>query len=480
MRGFAPACFWTHCAALRSPSTVMGMKRKALRVGIVVLGCDKNTADAECFAGALSERLPKGAAIVALSEPGETLPCLDAVVIFTCAFIHDAKTESVETILSWTASKRQRGNLERVYVAGCLSERYKAELEKEIPEADGFVGVHELDLLLQALGDSGVGAVSGSCGSHRARKRLDNKPYAFLKIADGCDRRCTFCIIPAIKGGFASVPREQILAEAEGLLASGVRVINLVAQDTTAYGTDLYTDYRLADLLADICALPGNFWVRCLYCYPNGIGEALIKTMAAQPKIVPYLDIPLQHVSPRILKAMGRPEKPDKVAALLARLRRKVPGIVFRTTMLTGFPGEDEEDHRAMLEFMAAQRFEWLGAFTYSPEEGSPAASMKPKVPAAVARRRRDAVMELQAGITETFNRRREGAKELVLVEEFEEETGLWKGRSRSEAPEVDGMILIEGRPELQPGQFVTVDLIRADVYDMYARVLKDSPVCVS
>jgi len=202
--------------------------------------------------------------------------------------------------------------------------------------------------------------------------------------------------------------------------------------------------------------------------------------MAAQPKIVPYLDIPLQHVTPRILKAMGRPEKPDKVAALLARLREVIPGIVFRTTMLTGFPGEDEEDHRAMLDFMAAQRFEWLGAFTYSPEEGSPAASMKPKVPAAVARRRREAVMELQAGITETFNRRREGARELVLVEEFEEETGLWKGRSRSEAPEVDGMILIEGRPELQPGQFVTVELTRADIYDMYARVLKDSPECVS
>lgn len=457
----------------------MGVNRKEPRVGIVVLGCDKNTADAECFAGALAERLPKGAEILAVSEPGEGLPPLDAVVIFTCAFIHDAKTESIETILSWTASKRQRGNPERVYIAGCLSERYKAELEAEIPEADGFVGVHELDRLLRQIAGSRGDSTDGVCG-HRTRKRLDNKPYAFLKIADGCDRSCTFCIIPAIKGGFTSVPREQILAEAEGLLASGIREINLVAQDTTAYGTDLYTDYRLADLLADICALPGNFWVRCLYSYPNGISEALIETMAAQPKIVPYLDIPLQHVSPRILKAMGRPEKPDKVAALLARLREVIPGIVFRTTMLTGFPGEDEEDHRAMLDFMAAQRFEWLGAFTYSPEEGSPAASMKPKVPAAVARRRREAVMELQAGITETFNRRREGARELVLVEEFEEETGLWKGRSRSEAPEVDGMILIEGRPELQPGQFVTVELTRADIYDMYARVLKDSPECVS
>lgn len=453
----------------------MGMKRKASCVGIVVLGCDKNTADAERFAGALSERLPKDAEIVALSEPGETLPRLDAVVVFTCAFIHDAKTESVETILNWTASKVNHGNPERVYVAGCLSERYKAELEAEIPEADGFVGVHELDRLLRQIAGRGNDSTDGACG-HQTRKRLDNKPYAFLKIADGCDRSCTFCIIPAIKGGLASVPREQILAEAEGLLVSGIREINLVAQDTTAYGTDLYTDYRLANLLTDLCALPGNFWIRCLYCYPNGINEALIETMAAQPKIVPYLDIPLQHVSPRILKAMGRPEKANKVTALLARLRRMVPGIVFRTTMLTGFPGEDEEDHQAMLDFMATQRFEWLGAFTYSAEEGSAAASMKPKVPAGVAQRRRDAVMELQAGITDAFNKGREGTTELVLLEEFEEETGLWKGRSRSEAPEVDGMILVEGRTELQPGQFVTVELTRADLYDMYASIL-DPPL---
>lgn len=449
---------------------------KGPRIGIVVLGCDKNTADAERFAGALEQQLPSGAEVRALSDPDAAPPGLDAVILFTCAFIHDAKTESVETILTWTASKTDRNSPGRVYVAGCLSERYRTELEAEIPEVDGFFGIHELDALLRHVcGPYGAGAPH-LCGAGPGRKRLDNKPYAFLKIADGCDRACTFCIIPGIKGGLSSIPREAVLAEAEALVRSGVRELNLVAQDTTAYGGDLYEDYRLADLLGDLCAVPGDFWVRCLYCYPSGISDALAQQMAAQPKIVPYLDIPLQHVSPRILKAMGRPEKADKIASLLARLRKAVPGIVFRTTMLTGFPGETEEDHQAMLYFMAAQRFEWLGAFTYSPEEGSPAASMRPKVPAVVARKRRDAVMELQAGITEAFNRGREDVRELVLVEEFEEETGLWKGRSRSEAPEVDGMILIEGGPELRPGQFVTVELTRADLYDMYARVLKDSP----
>ncbi|NLV46248.1 MAG: 30S ribosomal protein S12 methylthiotransferase RimO [Candidatus Hydrogenedentes bacterium] len=440
------------------------------RIGIVVLGCDKNTADAEHFAGRLEERLSKRVTVLAAGTPDDSPPDLDAVIIFTCAFIHDAKTESVEMILAWTTFRTEWGVPGRVYVAGCLSERYRKELEAEIPEVDAFVGIHELDALLARIGGM-VSEEAVACDEFTPRKRLTDMPYGFLKIADGCDRKCTFCVIPDIKGPFASLPKETLLADAAALVASGVREINLVAQDTTAYGKDLYAHYGLAELLGDLCALPGDFWIRCLYCYPNGITDALIAQMVAQSKIAPYLDIPLQHVSPPVLKAMGRPEKARDVAALLGRLRREIPGMVLRTTMLVGFPGETEEDHQAMLKFIEEQHFEWLGAFTYSAEEGSPAARMKGHVPGPVARRRREAVMALQAEITEAFNQRREGHEDRVLIEEFDREMGLWKGRSRAEAPEVDGAVYVEADPSLASGIFVRVRMTRADGYDIHARV---------
>lgn len=440
------------------------------RIGIVVLGCDKNTADAEHFAGKLEERLSKRVTVLAAGTPDDSPPELDAVVIFTCAFIHDAKRESVEMILAWTACRTERGAPGRVYVAGCLSERYRKELEAEIPEVDAFVGIHELDNLLARF-DGMVSDEAAVCGGFAPRKRLTDMPYAFLKIADGCDRKCTFCVIPDIKGPFVSIPKETLLADAATLVASGVREINLVAQDTTAYGRDRYAHYGLAELLGDLSAIPGDFWIRCLYCYPNGITDALIAQMVAQPKIAPYLDMPLQHVSPPILKAMGRPEKARDVAALLSRLRKEIPSIVLRTTMLVGFPGETEEDHQLMLKFIEEQRFEWLGAFTYSAEEGSPAARMRGRISGTVARRRREAVMELQAEITEQFNQRREGSGDLVLIEEFDRELGLWKGRSRAEAPEVDGAVYIQANPNLASGSFVRVKMTRADGYDIHARV---------
>lgn len=446
--------------------------RNKPNIGIVVLGCDKNTADAEHFAGGLEKRLPKGGTVLACANPDDVPPDLDVVIIFTCAFIHDAKVESIEMILAWTALKAERGTPGRVYVAGCLAERYRKELEAEIPEVDGFFGVHELDLLFERLGEIYIEPNAGSSDGLVARKRLVPASYAFLKIADGCDRACTFCVIPRIKGAFNSVPREMLLADASALVASGVREINLVAQDTTAYGKDLYRDYGLAELLEDLCAIPGDFWIRCLYCYPNGITDALIRQMIAQPKIAPYLDIPLQHISPPVLKAMGRPEKARDVAALLRRLREEIPGLVLRTTMLTGFPGEGEGDHQAMLQFITEHAFEWLGAFTFSPEEGSPAARMKGRVAPSLARRRREAVMELQAGITERFNKNREGSEALVLVEEFDPEMGLWKGRSRAEAPDVDGMVLVKSDVPLQPGQFVRVKLTEAVLYDIRGEVI--------
>lgn len=447
---------------------------KTSRIGILVLGCDKNMADAEHFAGVLKRRLPGNTEIRSIEAPDDNAAGLNAIVIFTCAFIHDAKEESIEAILAWTAFRRDQGAPRAIYVAGCLSQRYKKELEAEMPEVDGFFGIHELDTLADRLCSHSSRRLPVSTCRFPVRKRLSKNPYAFLKIADGCDRKCTFCIIPAIKGRISvSIPKDNVLADAAALITSGVRELNLVAQDITGYGKDCYSTYRLADLLADLCALPGDFWIRCLYCYPVGITNALLEQLACQPKIVPYLDLPLQHVSPAVLKAMGRPEKTTYVANLLDKLRSKVPGIVLRTTMMVGFPGETEADHHAMLDFIHAQSFPWLGAFLYSPEEDTPAASLKNRVPKRIAQQRFDTVMQAQAEITGRFNQLRVGTTERVLIEGYDADMELWKGRSRAEAPEVDGMILIEHDGELVPGQFVQVEVTRAEVYDVYGRIEK-------
>ncbi|OQB36268.1 MAG: Ribosomal protein S12 methylthiotransferase RimO [Candidatus Hydrogenedentes bacterium ADurb.Bin179] len=446
------------------------------RIGIIVLGCDKNTADAEHFAGVLEQRLPENTEIRSLEAPNETTTDLDAVVIFTCAFIGDAKEESIAAILAWTALRQEQGVPRRIYVAGCLSQRYRKELEVEMPEVDGLFGIHELAALAELLCGKRKRRLPITTCRYPVRKRLNEKPYAFLKIADGCGRGCTFCIIPAIKGRRSvSLPKEKILADATALIASGVRELNLVAQDITEYGKDCYSEYRLANLLADLCALQGDFWIRCLYCYPTGITDATLEQLAGQPKVVPYLDIPLQHVSPAMLRAMGRPEKTTYVADLLDKVRSKVPGIVVRTTMMVGFPGETDADHHAMLDFIQAQSFPWLGAFVYSPEEDTPAASLKNRVPKRIAQQRFDTIMQTQAAITEQFNQMRIGTMDQVLIEGYDADMGIWKGRSRAEAPEVDGMMLIEHDGPLTPGQFIQARITRAEVYDVYGRVVRDS-----
>lgn len=438
-------------------------------IGIIVLGCDKNTADAERMAGMLSARLPESANIQGITEDTGDVSSLDAVVIYTCAFIHDAKEESIETILEWCRRKADSGSPRRVYVVGCLSERYAAELREEIPEVDGFFGVHEIKDILNAIcGDT---VIRKNKADLPTRKQLDSKPYAFLKIADGCNHACTFCIIPAIKGEYLSRSREILLAEAQELITSGIREINLVAQDTTAYGRDLYPDYRLPDLLRDLCAIPGDFWIRCLYCYPSGINDALIEQLATQPKIVPYLDIPLQHVSPPILKAMLRPAPEQDIPALITHLRHAIPGLAVRTTMMVGFPGETEEDHKIMLDTIQEIGFQWLGAFTFCPEEGTVAATMTNGVPEEIAQERYEALMELQAEITAGFNASREGQRVRVLVEAYDDDLNAWTARSAAEAPEVDGAVLIHPHPAIRPGEFIEVELLEASLYDITAKV---------
>lgn len=438
-------------------------------IGIVILGCDKNTADAEHFAGALAQHLPPGTQIHSVQEPNSQMPPMDAVIIFTCAFITDAQEESVSAILEWVHAKEEWRNPARVFVAGCLPQRYREELEQSLPEVDGFAGVHGLNQLLYTIISKRTHLTTGP-----KRKRLDSHPYAFLKIADGCNRACSFCIIPKIKGRHRSTSKETLLADAAALLNSGVREINLVAQDLTAYGKDQRMGYRLSDLLKDLCALPGDFWIRCLYCYPTGINDTLLETMASKSKIVPYLDIPLQHISPKILKSMGRKETLASVRILLNKIRARLPNVALRTTMMVGFPGETEDDHKQMLDFIQEQSFTWVGAFKYSSEVGTPAASMRPRVSARIAQRRYEAVMELQAQITAMFNESRVGKHSIVLIEAYDPVMGLWRGRSASEAPEVDGMVWVEPASNLGVGQFRKVVFTRADMYDMYARTLDE------
>lgn len=450
------------------------MERKnPLQAGIVILGCDKNTADAEHFAGRLKSACGDRIQVVQAAAPEESAVDLDVIVIFSCAFILDAKTESVEMILSWIDARKTASTDPQIFVVGCLSQRYKKELEAELPEVTGFYGIDELDGLLLRLR-----RLCDAEGQDRdksvKRKRLSQVPYAFLKIADGCDRACSYCVIPEIKGRFYSVPREALLGDARALIDSGVREINVVAQDTTAYGHDLYRDYGFAQLLRDLCALPGDFWLRCLYCYPDAITPELIEVIADEKKIVPYLDVPLQHSAPSVLRAMGRSWNGVDIRALLRQLRTTIPGLVLRTTMLVGFPGETEADHQHMLQFMEEQRFEWLGAFPFSAEEGSPAAAMSAQLPAEVIQERWEAVMGLQALITGEFMAGRAGGEELVLIDAPDEDTHLWRCRSAFEAPEVDGTLYLAPAPGLAPGQWHKVRVVQAEVYDLYCRLKED------
>ncbi len=446
--------------------------KKRRRVGLVTLGCDKNTVDNEYLAGLLEDA---GCEIVPHADAEDTFD-LDAVVITTCGFIGDAKEESLDALLAWSERKKERGDPARVFVAGCLSQRYAGDLLEELPELDGIAGVGQFEHLaamVLAAGSAPRKQVHDTprveVYRHLRRRRLDDAPHAFLKISDGCNHGCTFCSIPLMKGRLRSVPREVLLAEAEELVAKGVRELILVAQDLAAYGKDTSERYRLPDLLNDLTALEGDFRVRCLYVYPGGVTDALIDTLAHNPKVTPYLDIPLQHTDPDVLKTMRRPFSNVSTLPLVEKLRERVPDIALRTTMIVGFPGETPKAHRAMLEALTELRFNWLGAFEYSREEDTPAGRMAKQVGAATRRKRWNAVMELQAEITAEINEARVGTKTRVLIEGAGPR-GTYFGRSAWEAPEVDGTVFVHSATPLRVGDFVNAEITRADVYDVHAR----------
>lgn len=440
------------------------------------MGCDKNTVDNEYLAGLFEAR---GCGVVFEPSPSDAATP-DAVVVLTCGFIGDAKQQSVETLVAWAELKGRTGR-PRIYAAGCLAQRHARELLEAIPELDGIAGVGQFDqladLAMGAAGPSPRNVVRRTplvevCRPMK-RRRADDRPYSFLKVADGCNHACTFCSIPLMKGRLRSVPREILLEEARGLIGVGVRELNLVAQDLSVYGHDRKDGYRLPDLLRDLCALPGDFWIRCMYCYPGGITRDLLDAMAAEPKVVPYLDVPLQHLDDEVLRRMNRPFRRVDAARLVDRLRAEVPGIAVRTTMIVGFPGETPAQHRRMIEGIREIRFDWLGAFPYSREEDTPAGRAPRQVGKPVRQKRWEALMAAQAEVSEEISRGRIGGVERVLVEGFDEHRGQWVGRSGREAPEVDGLVLIDTPRKLRSGDFVTVKITGADVYDVTGRVVK-------
>lgn len=435
------------------------------RVRVVTMGCSKNRVDSEHLlmqlAAAGWEVSPEE---VPLEQAG-----VDTLIINTCGFILDAKEESVDAILEAVEAKK-KGIISRLLVMGCLSQRYRKELPLEIPEVDGWFGAFSTAPLLKAM------SVKPDPALETERYLTTPGHYAYLKVSEGCDRRCSYCAIPGIRGGHVSVPEEKLLKEAESLVRGGVKELIVIAQDTTYYGLDLYGERRLGRLLSGLSGIDGIEWIRLLYSYPAAFPEDVLEIMASSPKICRYLDIPLQHSADPVLKAMRRSIDARTTRSLVESFRSRVPGIVLRTTMMVGHPGEGEREFEDLLSFVSEYRFERLGAFAYSEEEGTwGAQNLKDTVPESVKQERLDELMELQAAISLKYNENRIGGVERVLVDSCDVSARVCSCRSSGEAPEVDGEILLEcqkGQSLPVPGEFVDVRITGADEYDLNAELI--------
>ncbi len=426
---------------------------------VITLGCSKNTVDTEH----LLAQLPADAYTI---FPEDYAGPVDYLLLNTCGFIGDAKQESIDAILA-EAERKKRGEIGKIIVFGCLSQRYAADLPKLIPEVDEWFGARDLAPVVRALG-------AVPCHDLRNARRFDagGRAYAYLKISEGCDRRCSYCAIPFIRGAHRSVPIEDVVEEARGLAAGGVKELILIAQDTTYYGLDLYGRRALADLLRALSDVPGIEWIRLHYSYPEGFPEDVLKEMAVNPKICKYLDIPLQHISDKVLHNMHRGVTGDWTRALIRRLREEIPGVVLRTTVIVGHPGEGPAEFQELLDFAREARFERLGAFKYSEEEGTwGAQNLKDDVPEEEKQRRYDALMGLQEGISAGFNASRVGKVERVLADDVV--NGKLVCRSQYESPEVDGEIIVSVPSGTDPasfvGRFLDVRIVGAEDYDLFA-----------
>ena len=429
----------------------------AYTVGMVSLGCAKNQVDGEMLLASLKE-----GGFQPVEDPSEA----DILLVNTCGFIESAKRESIEAILEAVQLKTE-GTVQKVVVTGCLAERYQQEIHKELPEVDGVFGIGangDIAAWLRAMLQEGFAQAFPEKGKMPlcGERELSTPEYfAYLKIAEGCDNRCSYCAIPLIRGGYRSRTLESIEEEARSLAKQGVQELVLIAQDTTRYGIDLYGKYALAELLTRLCAIDGLHWIRVLYCYPDSITDELLEVMAREEKVVNYMDIPLQHASGKILRAMNRRGDRQSLTALMQKIRDKVPGVVLRTTLITGFPGETEEDFTELAEFVRDVKFERLGCFAYSQEEDTPAALLPDQIDEDVKERRAEILMDDQMAIMEAQGEELLGQTLEVLVEGFDRYAECWFGRSWRDAPDIDGKVFFtvpEGRrPRL--GSFVKVKI---------------------
>lgn len=472
------------------------------KVGFVSLGCPKNLVDSEVMMGLL-----EGAHHQITPDKEEA----DIIIVNTCGFIDAAKQESIDTILEM-AQYKQSGRCQQLIVTGCLVERYRDELVSEIPEIDALLGTNEVEKIVAATGARPrrslpvLGPVLGAAAAATEtdnfinivgsvpereqefepaaylyndttpRKRVTPGFSAYIKISEGCEHPCTFCIIPKLRGGFRSRRAGSILREAEMLAEQGVRELVLIAQDSTWYGEDLGVKDGLANLLKSLARVDGIEWIRFLYSYPSRLSNAVLDVMASEPKVCNYVDIPLQHASTNMLKAMKRPGNRDFVEKLVMRMRERVPGIALRTTFIVGFPGETEADFQELMDFCRQAEFERMGAFTYSDEEGTPAFALANKVPARTAAARQRKLMKLQSQISRRLNKKLIGKRVPVLFEGPSRESDLlWQGRMESQAPDIDGCVLINDAPEgfaPVPGSFVTVEITEAHEYDLVGKIV--------
>lgn len=440
-----------------------------MKILFISLGCDKNLVDTEVMLGLLASRG---------YEMTDDETEADIIVVNTCCFIHDAKEESIQNILEM-AEYKKAGSAKALIVTGCLAQRYRQEILDEIPEVDEVLGTTAYDKILDAV-DAAL------AGEHSVIVRdVDTLPlpetkrlvttgghFAYLKIAEGCDKHCTYCIIPKIRGNFRSVPMERLIKEAEELAEQGVKELILVAQETTLYGKDIYGEKSLHKLLKELCRINGIRWIRILYCYPEEITDELIQVMKEEQKVCHYLDLPIQHANDTVLKRMGRRTSKQELTDIIGKLRKEIPDICLRTTLITGFPGETKEQHEELMEFVDEMEFDRLGVFTYSPEEDTPAAVMPGQIDEAVKEERQAELMELQQEIAFDNAESMVGKEVLVMIEGKVADENAYVGRTYRDAPNVDGLIFINTDEELLSGDFARVKVTGALDYDLIGELL--------
>lgn len=442
----------------------------SVRIGMVSLGCPKNQVDAELMLGRLAD---------AGFELSEDAAMADVAIVNTCGFIESAKSEAIEEILELAALKKE-GRIKNLIVTGCMAERYRDAILEEMPEVDAVVGIgsnHKItEIVNQLLSEKNRFSLYGEkedLTMYGRRIRTTLPFYSYLRIADGCNNRCSFCAIPMIRGKFRSRPMEELVEEARQLAEKGVKELTVIAQDTTEYGSDLYGKRMLPELLNRLCDVNGIKWIRVLYCYPEKITDELLDVIANQPKMCKYIDMPIQHVSSHVLRSMRRPGNKESLANLVAHIREKIPGVILRTTLMTAFPGETQEDFEELIDFVRKTKFERLGCFIWSAEEDTPAFDLPDRIDPETAALREESIIDEQSRIIDQWCESMVGKKIEVMTEGFDRLAECYHGRSQGEAPEIDGKIFFDtDGKKLRPGEFVTVEITDFMDCDLVGRIV--------